>query len=107
MQATANLLRRPKPSKDQCILHGRFYFTDDNGRLASGLGTHVYLTAECVWITSELAIPVSSIDSVDVVDRRGLPPRHFVRIGYVDPITRDRAAVSLCKLCLLYTSPSP
>lgn len=98
MQATTNPLRRPKPSKDQCVLHGRYYFTDEKGKLASALGTQIYLTSEYLWVTPELAIPMCTIDSVQVVDRRGLPPRHFIQVVYVNPITGNRESVSLCKL---------
>jgi hypothetical protein len=98
METTANPLRRSKPSKDQSILHGRFYFTDEKGRLASGVGTHVYLTAESLWITPELSIAVERIESSRVVEKRGLPPRRFLEIRYVNPITCGREVVYLCKL---------
>ncbi len=101
MQVLANPLRKPKPSRDQCILHGRFYFTDEKGKLASDLGTHIYLTAEYLWVTPELSIPVVMINSVQVVERRGLPPRRFIQIGYINPITAGQETVFLCKLDLL------
>ena len=97
MHATANPLRKPRPARDRCILHGRFYFTDEKGRLASGVGTHVCLTADELWIAPELSLPVDRIDSLQLVARPGSPPRRFLQIGYVNPITNARETVFLCK----------
>jgi hypothetical protein len=98
MPATANPLHRPKAPKAECILTGRFYFTNANGGLASGVGTQVRLTPESLSITSDLAIPIGSIDAIEIVHRRGLPPRHFVRIVFVNPVTGGKELVCLSKL---------
>ncbi|HZN38471.1 MAG TPA: hypothetical protein VFD82_06685 [Planctomycetota bacterium] len=98
MHATANPLHRPRPARAQCVLHGRFYFTDDQGKLESGVGTHVRLTPEYLWITSDLSLPIETIDAMQIVDGSGLPPRHFVRIRYVNPVTGDPETVCLSKL---------
>src|SRR5262245_14620908 len=97
MPATINPLRTSKPASDQCILRGRFYFTDDKGSLAHAPGTQVCLTADDLRITSELSIPVDQIETVELVRRRGLPPRCFLRIRFVNPITNAREDVFLCK----------
>jgi len=97
MQATANPLRKPRPARDQCILHARFYLTDEKGRLAGGVGTNVCLTAEDLWIMPELSIPVGLIDSVRIVAMGAVPPRRFLQILYLNPITSTREAVYLCK----------
>ncbi|MGH7151670.1 MAG: hypothetical protein ACREIU_13285 [Planctomycetota bacterium] len=97
MRAPANPLRKPRPSKDRWVHHGRFYFTDENGTLESGIGTQVCLTGEDLWVTAELSIPLGTIDSVRIVRRRGLPPRRFLQIVYVNPITMAREAVYLCR----------
>ena len=97
MQATANPQRRPKPARVQCLLHGRFYFTDQDGRLESSLGAHVCLTAEHLWVTPELSIPIGQIDSIQLVSRRGLPPRRFLQIRFENPITGAPEILSLCK----------
>ncbi len=98
MQGTANPLRKSKPPKEEWVHHGRFYFTDENGRMESALGAQICLTREELWITSDLSIPLGRIDSMGIVERRGVPPRRFLRIGYVNPITKAREAVFLCKL---------
>lgn len=97
MHATANPLHKPKPARDRWLLHGRFYFTDENGRLLHSFGTQVCLTAEDLWVAPELSIPVGRIESLEIVARRGVPPRRFLRIAYVNPITMAREEVFLCK----------
>ena len=97
MQATPNPLRRPKPARDRCVLHGRFYATDENGRLAHDVGKHVCLTAEELWITPELSIPLGQVEAVEIITRRGLPPRRFLAIQFVNPITGAREIVCICK----------
>jgi hypothetical protein len=101
MQAAINPLRKPKPSRVERLFEGRFYFTDEKGRLAGDLGTTVYLTAEFLWLSAELAVPLGAIDSMQVVEKRGLPPRRFLQISYLNPITNEREVVFLCKFDVL------
>src|SRR5262245_22602505 len=97
MQATVNPLRRPKPARERCVLRGRFYFADEQGKLASGVGTGVCLTAEGIWVTAEIWIPLELIQMVAIVSKRGFPPRRYLLIRYLNPITRASEAVGLCK----------
>ena len=97
MHATANPLRKPQPARDECTLRGRFYFTDEQGRLASSMGTNVCLTAEDLWIAPELSVPLGQIEALQLVTKGALPPRRFLRIDYRNPVTQAREAVCLCK----------
>jgi hypothetical protein len=91
------MLRRPKPDKAERLFEGRFYFTDENGRLAGGLGTTICLTAELLWVTPELAIPLGAVDSWEILEKGVLPPRRFLQLSYLNPITNGREVLSLCK----------
>jgi hypothetical protein len=97
MQTDANPLHRPKPAREETLLHGRFYFTDEQGRLEHTFGTHVFLTSEHLRVTPELSIPLARIASLELVEKRGLVRRRFLRIVFVNPITGGPECVTFCK----------
>jgi hypothetical protein len=93
----ANPLRQPKPAEAERLFEGRFYLTDENGRLAGGIGTSLCLTSGLLWVTPELAIPLGAIDSTEIIEKGVLPPRRFLQISYLNPISNGRELVCLCK----------
>lgn len=93
-----NPLRQPKPSADQRLFEGKYYFANVNAKLAEGsLGTRVYLTREFLWITNELAIPLGLIQVMQIHEQGWLPKRRDLEIKYINPVSREIEAVFLCK----------
>jgi hypothetical protein len=80
------------------VLQGRWRPTDARGGSLGSFATYLCLTAECLWVSPELSIPLRAIERVELTTPRGLLPRRVLRIEYRNPITGGGEAIFLCKL---------
>jgi hypothetical protein len=92
----SNPLRRPKPTSG-VLESGRFYATTPTGKLARDIGFRIYLTDKFLWLSPDLSIPLDCVTSAEVKTEGVLPPRHFLDIKYINPITRGPEQFGLCK----------
>ncbi len=93
-----NPLRQSEPSTGHSLYDGKFYFADAKARLANGsLGTRVHVTPEFLWVTDELAIPLSSIVDVQLLEKGWVPKRRALAVSFQNPITGEGEVVFLCK----------
>jgi hypothetical protein len=96
-----NPLRQPKPSRDECLYKGRFYFGSDSARLGSDLGFSLALGRDYLWLSDELSIPLWAIQSTEIFEKGWFPKRRALKIVYENPITGLPEAIVLLKLDFL------
>lgn len=93
----ANPLHRPRPPRRERLFSLGYYFANEQGRIAGALGGRLHLAADHLWLTEDLAIPLAAIETVAVLEKkRLLLPRSWLRLDYLNPISRRRETVSIC-----------
>jgi hypothetical protein len=95
----SNPLHQPKPGPDDTLWRGRFAVADGNARYVGGFSRYnVHLTAEKIWLSRELSIPVPSILAQRMIHKGWLIPRHALQIVFTNPVTGGLETVYLCKV---------
>jgi hypothetical protein len=103
-----NPLHQPKPNADECLYIASFYIADKDCRWNGDVfhdpfsafnRYNVRLTKQLIWLSPELAIPIKSLVSCKMQERRGwLVTRRALEIIYRNPISQGLEAVYLCDI---------
>ncbi|MBS2032149.1 MAG: hypothetical protein JST54_29895 [Deltaproteobacteria bacterium] len=103
---TNNPLRRPKPSRKESLYRATLYFADANGKIAGQLGHAIALGREYLWLTDEIAIPLSAIRTAGIVEHGGFPKRRSYQLTFENPISRRSEQINLVNPTLIGFYPS-
>ncbi len=90
-----------KPRSDECLYVRRFKAADKNGRYVARPRYHAHLTADRLWLTKKLCIPLSAIRSLEMIRKRGLPNQNALSLVFLDPGSKQLDVVYLCDMNLL------
>lgn len=98
-----NPLRQNKPPRDEVVFAAKLKPADTNANYNGVFSTFsVRLTHSVLWLSPELAIPVSCITGTELIEsRKAFPKRYALAVGYRNPLTLDDEQVRLCDIDFL------
>lgn len=92
------------PPKSDCIFIGRLAHANEQAVYTGSFNRYrVRLTADMLWCSEELYIPLANIESTQIIRKGWLIRRHALEIVYRDPVSRFRSALYLCHISPLGT----
>ena len=100
-QMPPNPLRQAKPSRDESLYRGRFYFGSESARIDGDLGFSIALGSDYLWLGDELSVPLWAIRRAEIFEAGWFPKRRALKIIYENPITGRLEAIILLKVDFL------
>jgi hypothetical protein len=95
----SNPLHIPRPKDGDIIFAGRFRLVYEPSLELVNFGVvNLRLTRRHLWLSDELAVPLTSIFNLQIIERGIIYKRSALRIVYNNPIINAPETVAICKL---------
>jgi len=99
MTVLQNPLRRPRPSREATLFSGTYHAADADGVYVHGAARYkLRLTADELWLSKELSIPLRLLRSVEACEEGRVRRRRFLRITFLNPINGEMEGLTVCRL---------